>query len=70
MVSTVDYMIAAGTSIGVISVFLVPKVSPSDIPDIFKTDGKKQVNKHCVSKLFSLIGADFYKHFSYFLNRF
>lgn len=43
VVSTVDYMIAVGTSIGVVTVFLIPKVSPCNVPDVFKTNTKKQV---------------------------
>lgn len=53
VVSTVDYMIAAGTSIGAINVFLVPKVSPCNIPDIFKTNAKKQIERYTVGDLHS-----------------
>lgn len=49
VVSTVDYMIAAGTSTGVVSVFLVPKASPENIPEVFKNNSKKQV--HIISHL-------------------
>ncbi|XP_026281489.1 tectonin beta-propeller repeat-containing protein 2 [Frankliniella occidentalis] len=51
--STVDFMIAAGTSTGVVSVFLVPKAAPNDIPDLFKTNSKKQIERYTVGDLHS-----------------
>ncbi|KAK3921074.1 WD repeat-containing protein [Frankliniella fusca] len=49
--STVDFMIAAGTSTGVVSVFLVPKAAPDNIPELFKTSSKKQVERYTVVDL-------------------
>ncbi|KAJ1519907.1 hypothetical protein ONE63_004145 [Megalurothrips usitatus] len=51
--STVDYMIAAGTSNGIVTVFLVPKASPDNIPELFKTNSKKQVERYTVADLHS-----------------
>lgn len=51
--STVDYMVAAGTSTGTVNVFLIPKASPDNIPEIFKTNFNKQIERYTVGELHS-----------------
>lgn len=44
VISTVDYMVAAGNEHGVITVFQIPKSPPDSLPDSLKPKQKKQVS--------------------------
>lgn len=44
MISTVDYMVAAGSEHGVVTVFQIPKNPPDSLPNSLKPKQKKQVN--------------------------
>lgn len=44
MISTVDYMVAAGNEHGVVTVFQIPKSPPDSLPNSLKPKQKKQVN--------------------------
>lgn len=44
VISTVDYMVAAGNEQGVITVFQIPKNPPDSLPDSLKPKHKKQVS--------------------------
>lgn len=46
VISTVDYMVAAGNEHGVITVFQIPKSPPDTLPDNLKPKQKKQVKKN------------------------
>ena len=43
IVSTVDYMVAAGNDLGIVTIFQIPKEIPDILPEIFKPKRKKQV---------------------------
>lgn len=43
VISTVDYMVAAGSDQGVVTVFQIPKSLPASLPDSLKPKQKKQV---------------------------
>ncbi|KAK2586004.1 hypothetical protein KPH14_010574 [Odynerus spinipes] len=51
VVSTVDYMVAAGNEHGVVTVFQIPKNLPDTLPDSLKPKQKKQVEKYSISGL-------------------
>ncbi|KAG7198659.1 hypothetical protein KM043_006016 [Ampulex compressa] len=51
VVSTVDYMVAAGNEQGVITVFQIPKSPPDSLPDSLKPKQKKQVERYSISGL-------------------
>lgn len=50
VVSTVDYMVAAGTDHGTVTVFQIPKAPPEGIPDILKPKNK-QVERFTINGL-------------------
>ncbi|XP_066594452.1 WD repeat-containing protein CG11141 [Prorops nasuta] len=51
VISTVDYMIAAGNEFGVVTVFQIPKNLPDSLPDNLKPKHKKQVQRYTISDL-------------------
>ncbi|KAK1131176.1 hypothetical protein K0M31_017465 [Melipona bicolor] len=51
VISTVDYMVAAGNEHGVITVFQIPKSPPDSLPDSLKPKQKKQVERYSISGL-------------------
>ncbi|OAD61188.1 hypothetical protein WN48_00507 [Eufriesea mexicana] len=51
VISTVDYMVAAGNEYGVITVFQIPKNPPDSLPDSLKPKQKKQVERYSISGL-------------------
>ncbi|OXU23452.1 hypothetical protein TSAR_001636 [Trichomalopsis sarcophagae] len=51
VVSTVDYMVAAGNNHGVVTIFQVPKQLPDSLPESLKPKKKKQVERFNVSGL-------------------
>ncbi|XP_072755192.1 WD repeat-containing protein CG11141 [Anoplolepis gracilipes] len=51
IISTVDYMVAAGSEHGVVTVFQVPKSPPDSLPDSLKPKQKKQVERYSISGL-------------------
>lgn len=51
VISTVDYMVAAGNELGVVTVFQIPKHLPDTLPDSLKPKQKKQVEKYSISGL-------------------
>ena len=51
VISTVDYMVAAGTEHGVVTVFQIPKNPPDSLPDSLKPKQKKQVERYSISGL-------------------
>lgn len=52
VISTVDYMVAAGNEHGVITVFQIPKSPPDTLPDSLKPKQKKQVKDYINSDLY------------------
>lgn len=44
VISTVDYMVAAGNDQGIVTVFQIPKNPPDSLPDSLKPKQKKQVS--------------------------
>ncbi|KAM0729678.1 WD repeat-containing protein [Formica fusca] len=53
VISTVDYMVAAGNEHGVVTVFQIPKSPPDSLPDSLKPKQKKQVERYSISGLHS-----------------
>lgn len=53
VISTVDYMVAAGNEHGVVTVFQIPKNPPDSLPDSLKPKQKKQVERYSISGLHS-----------------
>lgn len=51
VISTVDYMVAAGSEHGVVTVFQIPKSPPDSLPDSLKPKQKKQVERYSISGL-------------------
>ncbi|CAK9804582.1 WD repeat-containing protein CG11141 [Anthophora quadrimaculata] len=51
VVSTVDYMVAAGNEHGVVTVFQIPKSFSDSLPDSLKPKQKKQVERYSISGL-------------------
>ncbi|XP_032669655.1 WD repeat-containing protein CG11141 isoform X2 [Odontomachus brunneus] len=51
VISTVDYMVAAGNENGVITVFQIPKSPPDTLPDSLKPKQKKQVERYSINGL-------------------
>ncbi|XP_017889988.1 uncharacterized protein LOC108630917 [Ceratina calcarata] len=51
VISTVDYMVAAGNEHGVVTVFQIPKSPPDSLPDSLKPKQKKQVERYSISGL-------------------
>lgn len=51
VISTVDYMVAAGNEHGVVTVFQIPKNPPDSLPDNLKPKQKKQVERYSISGL-------------------
>ncbi|KOC59375.1 WD repeat-containing protein [Habropoda laboriosa] len=51
VVSTVDYMVAAGNEHGVVTVFQIPKTPSDSLPDSLKPKQKKQVERYSISGL-------------------
>ncbi|XP_014488983.1 PREDICTED: WD repeat-containing protein CG11141 [Dinoponera quadriceps] len=51
VISTVDYMVAAGNEHGVITVFQIPKSPPDTLPDSLKPKQKKQVERYSINGL-------------------
>ncbi|XP_034196480.2 uncharacterized protein LOC117612003 isoform X1 [Osmia lignaria lignaria] len=51
VISTVDYMVAAGNEHGVVTVFQIPKSPPASLPDSLKPKQKKQVERYSISGL-------------------
>ncbi|RLU23315.1 hypothetical protein DMN91_003519 [Ooceraea biroi] len=51
VISTVDYMIAAGNEQGVITIFQIPKSPPDSLPETLKPKQKKQVERYSISGL-------------------
>lgn len=51
VISTVDYMVAAGNEHGVVTVFQIPKNPPDSLPDSLKPKQKKQVERYSISGL-------------------
>ncbi|XP_063216137.1 tectonin beta-propeller repeat-containing protein 2 isoform X2 [Bacillus rossius redtenbacheri] len=51
VISTVDYMVAAGNEQGVVTVFQVPKTPPDSLPDSMKLKKNKQVERYTISGL-------------------
>ncbi|XP_015432211.1 PREDICTED: uncharacterized protein LOC107188428 [Dufourea novaeangliae] len=51
VISTVDYMVAAGNEHGGVTVFQIPKNPPDSLPDSLKPKQKKQVERYSISGL-------------------
>ncbi|XP_078047877.1 uncharacterized protein LOC144475652 isoform X2 [Augochlora pura] len=51
VISSVDYMVAAGNEHGVVTVFQIPKNPPDSLPDNLKPKQKKQVERCSISGL-------------------
>lgn len=51
VISTVDYMVAAGNEHGVVTVFQIPKNAPDSLPESLKPKQKKQVERYSISGL-------------------
>lgn len=51
VISTVDYMVAAGNEHGVVTVFQIPKNPPDSLPDSLKPKQKKQIERYSISGL-------------------
>ncbi|XP_011139207.1 WD repeat-containing protein CG11141 [Harpegnathos saltator] len=51
VISTVDYMVAAGNEQGVITVFQIPKSPPDTLPDSLKPKQKIQVERYSINGL-------------------
>ncbi|XP_076640895.1 uncharacterized protein LOC143352361 [Halictus rubicundus] len=51
VISTVDYMVAAGNEQGVVTVFQIPKNPPDSLPDSLKPKQKKQAERYSISGL-------------------
>ncbi|XP_011876244.1 PREDICTED: WD repeat-containing protein CG11141 isoform X2 [Vollenhovia emeryi] len=51
VISTVDYMVAAGSEHGVVTVFQIPKNPPDSLPNSLKPKQKKQVERYSISGL-------------------
>nr|XP_050851053.1 WD repeat-containing protein CG11141 isoform X1 [Vespula vulgaris] len=51
VISTVDYMVAAGNEHGVVTVFQIPKNLPDTLPDCMKPKQMKQIEKYNISGL-------------------
>ncbi|XP_012272328.1 WD repeat-containing protein CG11141 [Orussus abietinus] len=51
LISTVDYMVAAGNDQGVVTVFQIPKTIPDSLPDSLKPKQKKQVERYNIADL-------------------
>ncbi|XP_031840011.1 WD repeat-containing protein CG11141 [Nomia melanderi] len=51
VISTVDYMVAAGNEHGVVTVFQIPKNPPDSLPDSLKPKQKKQVERYSITGL-------------------
>ncbi|XP_075212904.1 tectonin beta-propeller repeat-containing protein 2 isoform X2 [Lycorma delicatula] len=53
VVSSVDYMVAAGDKTGTVTVFKVPKPTPEWLPEVYKQNVNRQVERYTVSGLHS-----------------
>ncbi|KAK0077997.1 hypothetical protein PV325_003188 [Microctonus aethiopoides] len=51
VISTVDFMVAAGNNQGVVTVFQIPKNIPESLPDSLKPKQKKQVERYNIGGL-------------------
>ncbi|XP_011646334.1 WD repeat-containing protein CG11141 [Pogonomyrmex barbatus] len=51
VISTVDFMVAAGNEHGVVTVFQIPKNPPDSLPNSLKPKQKKQVERYSISGL-------------------
>ncbi|XP_057323159.1 WD repeat-containing protein CG11141 [Microplitis mediator] len=51
VISTVDYMVAAGNNHGVVTVFQIPKNLPESLPDSLKPKQKKQIERYNIGGL-------------------
>ncbi|XP_011497895.1 PREDICTED: WD repeat-containing protein CG11141 [Ceratosolen solmsi marchali] len=51
VISTVDYMVAAGNNRGVVTIFQIPKQLPDSLPETWKPKKKKQVERFNISEL-------------------
>lgn len=51
VISTVDYMVAAGNEHGVVTVFQIPKSPPDSLPDSLKPKQKKRVERYTIRGL-------------------
>ncbi|XP_034939342.1 WD repeat-containing protein CG11141 isoform X2 [Chelonus insularis] len=51
LISTVDYMVAAGNSQGIVTVFQIPKSLPESLPDSLKPKRKKQIERYNIGGL-------------------
>lgn len=54
VISTVDYMVAAGNEHGVVTVFQIPKNPPDSLPDSLKPKQKKQVNYRNIDSCYKI----------------
>jgi hypothetical protein len=46
VVSTVDFMVAAGNDEGIVTVFQIPKIPPDSLPESIKPKKNKQVSQN------------------------
>jgi hypothetical protein len=44
VISTVDFMVAAGNDEGIVTVFQIPKIPPDNLPESIKPKKNKQVS--------------------------
>jgi len=44
VISTVDFMVAAGNDEGIVTVFQIPKIPPDSLPESIKPKKNKQVS--------------------------
>ncbi|XP_066992406.2 tectonin beta-propeller repeat-containing protein 2 isoform X2 [Anabrus simplex] len=51
VISTVDYMVAAGNELGIVTVFQIPKAVPDCLPESMKPKKNKQVERYTISGL-------------------
>ncbi|KAJ4442236.1 hypothetical protein ANN_12102 [Periplaneta americana] len=53
VISTVDFMVAAGNDQGIVTVFQIPKIPPDSLPESMKPKKNKQVERYTISGLHS-----------------
>nr|CAD7426485.1 unnamed protein product [Timema monikensis] len=51
VISTVDYMVAAGSDQGTVTVFQIPKIPPDNLPESMRPKNNKQVERYTVGGL-------------------
>jgi len=52
VISTVDFMVAAGNDEGIVTVFQIPKIPPDSLPESIKPKKNKQVSHNTYFQTF------------------